>query len=144
MKSNYIKTKEMFKKIKSKLKKKKVNNVNLEKKADELWSEIVKIKDGFRCQLCGKLDNLNSHHIIHKSRGKAIRHEIENGVCLCSGCHIFKIHKGDFIANAKLVKIVGQERIDMLVNKLQGIYKPDYYSIIENLKTIKINLQKEK
>jgi len=140
MKTNYNKIKDMFKKKVNKTNYKKQES-SYQKKADAIWSEVIKIRDGYRCVLCGKTENLNSHHIIHKSRGKAVRYEILNGVCLCAGCHNFKIHKGDFLANKRLVEIVGSERIEAIQKLLIGVYKPDYQKIIADLQEYKNNIK---
>ena len=59
----------------------------LKKKADKLWSQIIRQKG--RCEVCGDTGHLNSHH-IESRRNIALRHDIRNGCCLCSGCHTFR------------------------------------------------------
>lgn len=58
------------------------------KKADDLWSEAVKVNYGHRCAYCGTSENLNSHHIYTRSR-MATRWDIDNGICLCANHHTF-------------------------------------------------------
>lgn len=63
-------------------------------KCDLLWAAAIKKRDGYRCRRCGE-DNarlLQSAHIHSRSR-KSTRHDLRNGVCLCSGCHQFWAHK---------------------------------------------------
>jgi hypothetical protein len=66
-----------------------ISKKGLKKKLDELWSELVKQEAGYKCEVCGKKEYLNSHHIVGR-RNLRLRWETYNGVCLCSGCHTFK------------------------------------------------------
>lgn len=65
---------------------KKPNKKKLIKKADKLWSEIIRSKG--RCEVCGRTDTLNAHHIVSRSN-HYLRHETRNGVCLCALHHVF-------------------------------------------------------
>ena len=56
------------------------------KKLDKLWSEKIRSKG--KCEVCGKNISLNSHHIVGR-RNHTLRWDAKNGVCLCSGCHVF-------------------------------------------------------
>lgn len=71
-----------------KIKYKKTSQSSLKKSCDELWSKIVQIRAEKKCEICDKKEYLNSHHLISR---KVIRyrHDTDNGVCLCSGCHNF-------------------------------------------------------
>jgi 5-methylcytosine-specific restriction endonuclease McrA len=69
--------------------KKTANKTQLRKKLDVAWSIAVKDRANNKCEVCGKATYLNSHHIVGR-RNLALRWEIFNGVCLCSGCHTFK------------------------------------------------------
>lgn len=68
------------------------------------WMDMVKERDG-RCQECGSVENLESHHIVPllqlieehgiKNREDARRYkdklwDIDNGVALCDRCHCVK------------------------------------------------------
>ena len=66
----------------------------LKKQCDDLWSEIVKLKAGYKCEKCGKGKPdvvLNSHHIITRER-KSTRWHVSNGVCLCFHDHFYWAH----------------------------------------------------
>jgi hypothetical protein len=85
-------------------KKKKRRKINLDNpnsatwrdKADGLWSDLVKIRDGFKCAICGKegkprkdgfcSKGLHSHHIVSRTRFR-LRHDVDNGICLCNAHH---------------------------------------------------------
>ncbi len=60
----------------------------IDKKLDDAWSELVKLEAGMECEVCGKKDRLNSHHIYSRSK-RSVRWDVLNGVCLCVGCHTF-------------------------------------------------------
>lgn len=62
----------------------------LSKKLDEAWSLAVKVKAGYRCEVCGKRSTLNSHHIVGR-RNRMTRWDIKNGVCTCVKHHKFGI-----------------------------------------------------
>ena len=63
----------------------------LEKEADRLWSLAVRKRDK-KCLLCGSSDNLQAHHAIVRRGSKSTRWILENGITLCVGCHIYKLH----------------------------------------------------
>ena len=48
-------------------KKYKVSQKKINKELDNLWSKVVKKLAGYRCEVCGKTENLNSHHIIGRT-----------------------------------------------------------------------------
>jgi len=52
----------------------------------------VKNRDGWRCFVCRRETNLHVHHIVPRSKGG--KHEMDNLVTLCSGCHR-SIENGD-------------------------------------------------
>ena len=45
----------------------------------------VKQRDNHTCQTCGKSEDLNIHHIQHKSEGGS--NELHNLITLCTQCH---------------------------------------------------------
>lgn len=51
-----------------------------------LWSKKVRARDGFKCQVCGRTDMTNAHHILCKERYPEFKLEIDNGITLCP-CH---------------------------------------------------------
>jgi predicted restriction endonuclease len=68
--------------------KKKPTKTQLNKKADTEWSLSVKEKAGFKCEVCGSTQSLNSHHIFGR-KNYSTRWDIDNGICLCVGHHKF-------------------------------------------------------
>lgn len=63
-------------------------SVGIDKKLDDAWALLVKLKAGNACEYCGKQSPLNSHHVYSRSK-KSTRWSISNGVCLCVGHHTF-------------------------------------------------------
>jgi hypothetical protein len=61
----------------------------LTNKLDKAWSQVVKQRAGNKCEVCGKVQSLNSHHYISRSN-RMLRWDPRNGVCVCAGCHLFK------------------------------------------------------
>jgi len=55
-------------------------------KLDKAWSYQVKIKS--LCEKCGKTTRLNAHHFYSRSI-RSVRWDVDNGFCLCTGCHVF-------------------------------------------------------
>jgi len=56
------------------------------KKLDKKWSELIRSKG--QCEICGKTESLNAHHIIGR-RNYTLRWARQNGCCLCAGHHTF-------------------------------------------------------
>lgn len=68
----------------------------------KLFNKAVLIKNGGRCFLCGKTDNLEVHHIV-KRRNKILRYDYRNGIPVCKyGCH----QEIDSIAGLKLIEVM--------------------------------------
>lgn len=63
----------------------------IQKKADSLFSKIVRARDG-ACRRCGKQETLQCHHLISRTYRK-VRFDERNGVTVCVGCHMFLTHR---------------------------------------------------
>lgn len=59
-------------------------------KLDKKWSRAVLERDGKVCQKCGKFGD-NPHHVVLK-RYLAVKHLLDNGLTLCSNCHVPDAH----------------------------------------------------
>ena len=55
-------------------------------KIDVVWSELVKVRAGHKCEYCGSRTTLNSHHVFTKNN-RATRWDPDNGMCLCAFHH---------------------------------------------------------
>ena len=60
---------------------------------DKKWSLIIR-RPG-KCEICGSLGPLNAHHIFG-SRYISTRWDLDNGICLCVGCH-HKAHERSLV-----------------------------------------------
>jgi len=111
---------------------------------DNLWSEIVKLRAGFRCEYCGKLKRLNSHHIRSRAN-QSTRWDLDNGICLCCGCHIlnstFSAHKTPLEFVEWLVEYRSEDSINSLKRKGINTDKVDRDEKLVELKTIRDKLK---
>jgi predicted restriction endonuclease len=52
------------------------------------WAKNVKIRDGYRCQVCSKRGGaIHAHHMNAWSYFTEQRYDLKNGVTLCTICH---------------------------------------------------------
>jgi len=123
----------------------------IEKKLDNAWSELVKLRAGNKCEIeyCGKVRYLNSHH-LHTRQNKAVRWAVINGVALCPNHHVlsskFSAHGTPTLFHVWLVKYKGQDFIDRLDFKARGISKLHKFEkelLLKELQT-EINQLKQK
>ena len=59
---------------------------------DRLWKEAIKKRAGGQCEWCMSRQVLQGHHIFSRTYW-SVRFDLENGVCLCRYCHIFRLKK---------------------------------------------------
>lgn len=108
------------------------------KRCHELWSKIVRRRDGC-CILCGTTETLQAHHwIVHAGSSLGTRFLLNNGVALCYPCHIFKVHgRGDafyfdqikdhmtrqFVTEAEYdeIKSIGRSPVQFSLEELEQI-----------------------
>lgn len=107
---------------------------------DNLWRDLVKKNAGNKCEMCGKTQYLNCHHIFSRSR-KSVRWDENNGVCLCAGHHTLcndSAHKApaDFIEWIKGKR--GEKWYQDLRIRANTPQKPDYEALKLYLKS-KVN-----
>ena len=136
--NGYKRPKQCTKKKDSTAKKKQDSDAWLNKKLDELWSRAVR-KRGY-CELCLKQPPevvLHAHH-IYSRRHYQTRWDVDNGVCLCTGCHLYKAHKDIQEFSDWVVAHYGSTKIEILRNKTKNIFyrasKDEKLALIENLK----------
>ena len=107
------------------------------KSLDKLWSLKVKERAEFKCEFC--LEEgvwLNSAHIVGR-RYRTLRWDIDNGMCLCYGCHrAYDEHQPQAEQIRRIV--IGEERLERLLAKKQVIAKnQDYEEIKKALESVK-------
>ena len=99
---------------------------------DDLWSKLIKIRAWFRCEYCWKTNYLNSHHIFTRNN-YTTRFDLDNGICLCSGCHTmsqkFSAHKTPLEFAERIIAKRWQERYDNLKAKSKQTWNKDYDAI---------------
>jgi len=105
-------------------------------KLDKLWSE--KVKSVGKCAYCGKDSYLNPHHIYSRSN-YSTRWDLDNGICLCSGCHTlsstFSAHKTPMEFSEYIKEKRGNEWFNRLRAKAKQVVKysnSDLEEMIEN------------
>lgn len=89
----YSRPKQCTKKQESQKLKKQNSDSWLNKQLDKAWSAAVR-KKGY-CALCLKRPPeviLHAHHIFSR-RHFSTRWDIQNGICLCTHCHLYVAHK---------------------------------------------------
>ena len=59
-----------------------------------LWAHKVKARDNDTCVICGG-QGVVAHHIKSAAHNRALALNVDNGVTLCSACHILA-HRGSF------------------------------------------------
>lgn len=135
--SGYKRPKQCTKKQESIKKRKQSSDSWLNKQLDKLWSCAVRSRGC--CEYCGKKPPeviLHAHH-IYSRRHFSTRWDTNNGVCLCTGCHLYKAHK-DIQEFADWVrKHFGDEKVDGLRKKAftEALFsKEDKISMFEDFK----------
>jgi hypothetical protein len=61
------------------------------KELDIAWAKRIK-EQGRACAVCGRTSYLNAHHIFSR-RYMNTRWDIDNGITLCRGCHLYFAHQ---------------------------------------------------
>ncbi len=98
----------------------------IDKKLDDAWSLLVKLRAGMKCEYCHKTSPLNSHHIYSRSK-KSTRWDVRNGICLCVGHHVFSssfsAHKTPLEFTEWLVNYKGHNEITTLKLRANSVSK---------------------
>ncbi|NLH62077.1 MAG: hypothetical protein GX452_11805 [Ignavibacteriales bacterium] len=98
----------------------KTEKQKLIKENDKIWSLLVRIRDNFKCQICGKYSKHTEAMHIFGCGWKATRWDTRNGLTGCYYCHRFKMHGGRLSEEEKkqlLIKIISQDLYDELYRK---------------------------
>ncbi len=97
----------------------KISKTSQKKTVDKIWSEAVKEKAGHKCEYCGAIKYLNSHHIFSRSN-HTTRWDIDNGICLCAKHHVlgnFSAHKAPLEFSEWIKEIRGEKWFNELLSK---------------------------
>jgi len=103
------------------------------------WVLLVKQRAKNKCEHCGKTTGLNAHHIYSKSN-RALRYDLDNGCCLCVGCHTFSstfsAHKTPMEFTKWIIETRGQQWADDLEKRAKTPKKwtaPELQKLLETL-----------
>lgn len=104
------------------------------KVANENWTllhEIVDLRDGHKCVLCGRIQNLQLDHAITRSR-KSVFMEPDNLNWLCPKCHTAKSFNPTNIESKRVDEItrqrIGKSKYDDLLRRA-GILCPQFRTL---------------
>jgi 5-methylcytosine-specific restriction endonuclease McrA len=96
----------------------------LAKKADKVFKEAVILKASYRCEVCGSTFGITAHHYFPRSTAGHMIYLLENGVCLCRGCHFSHHTKSD----PRIHNTINRQRGTKWLNKLEAIKKEKHSS----------------
>lgn len=117
-------------------KEEKTRKQKLSKKCDKKRSLLVRLRAGNRCEHCGVWGVMNAHHIFSRIN-YSTKYDLDNGICLCRGCHTmsskFSAHKTPLEFALWVIEKRGQERYDNLKRKAKGIWDGDYERVEREL-----------
>jgi len=112
------------------------------KKLDNAWAK--KIKEYGMCEKCHKTKPLNAHHFYSRSI-RIVRWDIENGFCLCVGCHVFSSSFSAHKTPAEFVEwaiekrgIKWYENLKERKNSMIKYKDADYDNLIDVIESYKI------
>lgn len=103
-------------------------------KEDIAWSFAVRERDHWTCQRCGSRyppkkpgdgssrSGLDAAHIFSR-RLKSLRHDLENGVSLCTGCHLSWAHYQPLEFREWVRIWMGHKKYDALMIRAKRVEK---------------------
>ncbi len=106
---------------------------DLIKKLDIAWAKKIKEMAG-ACAICGKESFLNAHHIFSR-RYMSTRWDLDNGITLCRGCHLYFAHQKYEEFRDIVVNHMGIEGFESLKQKAVQIKKWDKEELEELLQS---------
>jgi len=69
------------------IRKAKKKNYDYNSPSYKTWRLKVYKRDRYKCQLCGRMGNVNAHHIKRKIDFPDLTYRLDNGITLCTQCH---------------------------------------------------------
>ena len=52
------------------------------------WSREVRMQYDYHCVYCDASRHLSAHHIFPKAKYKGLKYNLNNGILMCSKCHV--------------------------------------------------------
>ena len=110
-------------------------------KADELFSQYIRLRDG-KCLKCGKTTSLQCSHIEGR-RNMRLRFDPMNAITLCAGCHLFWSHKEprQFVAWLEKNFSKNIQYLDEHKNETEHRKLPEYIELVDSLKKMLSSLK---
>lgn len=102
--------------MKAKPKRKTSKKKALDKKALDLWSRCVRLRDN-TCRGCNSDYRLSAHHIRSRTN-LSTRYLLDNGICLCWKCHSLQKFQPEKFFDL-VIEIIGDEKYQELKRKSQ-------------------------
>ncbi len=96
----------------------------LKSEADKMFKEVIMVRAGYVCEVCGSSFGITAHHFIPRSLAGHLIHYLPNGVCLCQSCH-FTLH---FKSDPTIVAAIIKKRGAKWLEDLQERRKEKHYS----------------
>lgn len=67
--------------------------INYQQEAQALWSKIIRLRAGNKCEMSGLTSSdghiLQSHHLFQVSSNRCFKYDLNNGICLTQGQHAY-------------------------------------------------------
>tara|TARA_R110002020_G_scaffold73987_1_gene189650 strand:- start:11717 stop:12076 length:360 start_codon:yes stop_codon:yes gene_type:complete len=115
----------------------------ISKKLDKAWAD--KVKEYGMCESCHKTSYLNAHHFYSRSI-RVVRWNVDNGFCLCVGCHVFSSSFSAHKTPAEFVEwavdrrgIRWYEDLKELKNTMIKFTDLDFDMLLEKITSYKFN-----
>jgi hypothetical protein len=129
-------------------KNKKINLINkkikgksfsqLQKEADKVFSDYIRLRDKYTCFTCGKVGNKNDMQAGHyySRTFKALRYDEINVNCQCVRCNIM-LHGNIIEYHERLAEKYGDKKIEYLsgIKRLPGYKRGDLIIFIDYIKS---------
>ena len=61
-------------------------------------------RDGHKCKICGRVDNLDAHHIINRNHMPNGGYVPTNGITLCDICHPLAEEAWDYYQKSQIME----------------------------------------
>ena len=106
----------------------KPTNKSLEKQCRELWSKCVRARQR-ACRICGSDRALQGHHIRSVSH-LSTRFDLQNGLCVCSRCHLNQKFRPEKFQDM-VIDVIGDKEYQRMKRKSLVVVtsKPDLREI---------------
>lgn len=105
------------------------------KDCDTLWLEVVKVRASYKCERENCHHKvIQAHHIYRKGTFWALRFDLENGIALCEGHHIYFPNAAHRDENGFAQWIKTKRDMDYLESKKHNRSRHDYSAIYLYLK----------